>query len=156
MARERIIAIASDHAGFDLKKEVLNKLSGADQFNMKDLGTYDTVSVDYPIFAHTVALGVSKGKYDTGILICGTGIGMSMAANRYKEIRAAVCHNIFTANAARAHNDANILCLGSRVISFDTAIQITKVFLTTPFEGGRHLKRIQQLDPSFFGLTIVN
>ncbi len=138
------LALACDHAAFELKdmiKEIL--IAGGNQVD--DCGTDNANSVDYPDFAKKVAQRVHDGSADLGILICGTGIGMSIAANKVAGVRAALCHNEFTAQMARAHNDANVLCIGARVIGRDIALAITKRFLQTPFEGGRHGRRVEKI-----------
>ncbi|MBN2498395.1 MAG: ribose 5-phosphate isomerase B [Deltaproteobacteria bacterium] len=141
----RPIAVASDHGGFDLKSHVLAYL--ADQgLEAADLGTRSRESVDYPFFAAQVARGVQAGTYRLGILVCGTGLGMSMMANRYRGVRAAVCSSAYTARMAREHNDANVLCLGGRVIGTGQAEDILRAFLDQPFAGGRHARRIACLD----------
>jgi ribose 5-phosphate isomerase B len=103
-------------------------------------------SSDYPVVAHRVSKAVSTGEFDRGILICGTGLGMSIAANRHRGIRAAVCHNLYTARLSRLHNDANILCMGGRVIGVGIALEMVELFLKTPFEGGRHQRRIDLIE----------
>lgn len=138
------IAIGSDHAGFHLKTELLEQLR-QDGFQLDDLGTFSTDSCDYPDTAKHVADGVSAGRYQLGILICGTGLGMSMAANKVAGVRAAVCAETFSARMARAHNDANILCMGARVIGGGLAYDIARTFLTADFEGGRHQRRVDKL-----------
>jgi len=136
------ILIASDHAGFDLKN-FLNKELQKLGFQVIDLGCNSAEkSVDYPDFAQKLC---KKLKSESGILICGSGIGISIAANRFKHIRAALCHNVKAAKLTRAHNDANVLCLGSRMISQKTALAITKNFLSTKFEGERHARRVEKL-----------
>ena len=141
-----IIAIASDHGGFALKQE-LAKFLGEQGHEVRDLGTGSSDSVDYPDFAHRLASGVSDGTYESGILVCGTGIGMSMVANRHRGVRAALCTNEYMAAMARRHNDANVLCLGERVIGAGLARAVVAVFLDTGFEGGRHRKRVDKFDP---------
>lgn len=136
------VFIASDHAGFDLK-EILKHDIAALGCSVKDLGPKDTASVDYPDFAHALAKEISGNA--KGILICGSGIGMSIAANRHKHIRAALCHNGLEASLTRRHNNANVLCLGARIIGVEVAKDIVKTFLTTEFEGGRHQTRIEKL-----------
>jgi len=136
------IAIGSDHGGFALKKVILPLLEELGH-GIQDVGCYDTTSVDYPDFADSVCEKVSKGDSDCGILICGTGIGMSMAANKNEGIRAALCSDHYTACMSREHNDANILCLGERVTGPGVAEEIVKVWLATSFGGGRHLRRIE-------------
>ncbi len=146
MTTDKPLAIASDHAGFALKEQIKKELSTR-QVGFEDLGCYDECSVDYPGYAHAVAAGILEGKYSRGILVCGTGLGMSMAANRHQGIRAAVCGDTFSARSARQHNDANVLCLGSRVIGVGLASDIVKVFLEAPFDGGRHQPRIDKIEP---------
>jgi ribose 5-phosphate isomerase B len=140
-----MIAIGSDHAGYEYK-ERLKKLLDKIGKPYHDFGTYSKSAIDYPDVAHIVSESVSDGKYKTGILICGTGIGMSIVANKHKGIRAAVCESPLAAKLAREHNDANILCFGERLTSWDTAIEIIKTFLSTSFSGGeRHVCRIQKI-----------
>jgi len=136
------IAIGADHAGFQLKEALLKGVLAAHE--VLDLGTHSPREpTDYPRYAFAVAEAVAKGKAEYGILICGTGIGMSMAASQVPGIRAANCVNVYMARMARAHNDANVLCLGGRVIGVGLAEEIVRVFLSTPFEGGRHARRLQ-------------
>jgi len=140
-----MIAIGSDHAGFEYK-ERLKKLLDEIGRPYQDFGTTSLDSVDYPDFAYNVSKVVASGKCTFGILICGTGIGMSIVANKHNGIRAAVCESTVAAKLSREHNDANILCLGARITTWETATEIVKTFLTTPFSGGeRHLKRIQKI-----------
>jgi ribose 5-phosphate isomerase B len=141
---ERVFA-ASDHAGLGLRAEAV-KAARARGFEVEDLGPFTTESVDYPDYARTLAEAVAAGKARYGILVCGTGIGMSMAANKMPGIRAAVCRTEYEARMARAHNDANVLCLGDRVTGYGLGAAIVEVFLTTPFEGGRHAKRVGKID----------
>lgn len=136
-----MIVIASDHAGVEYKTALIDVVRSSGR-NLRDLGPSDTASVDYPDFAHRVARAVAGGEAETGILICGTGIGMSMSANRHPGVRAALCHDAFTAEMSRRHNDANVLCLGARVIGLGVAEQMLRIFLDTPFEGGRHQRRV--------------
>ncbi len=136
------IAIGSDHGGFALKKVVLAYLSTLGH-DIQDVGCFSHESVDYPGFADLVCGMVVKGEADKGILICGTGIGMSMAANKHADIRAALCSEQYTASMSRKHNDANILCMGERVTGPGVAEEIVRTWLSTSFEGGRHLHRIQ-------------
>ncbi len=138
------ITLASDHAGFDFKTRILHYLS-ENNIEGLDLGTDNSNSVDYPDYAIKVARMISEGKTDRGILICGTGIGMSIVANKFSNVRAALCHNKETAEASRRHNDANILVLGGRVLREDTALLIVSVWLNTPFDGGRHQDRIDKI-----------
>jgi ribose 5-phosphate isomerase B len=138
------IAIACDHAGFGLKTHLRKTLEGfAD--SVIDLGTNSTDSVDYSDYANALAKVIASGKANMGVLICGSGIGISIAANRHKFIRAALCHNKETAMLARQHNDANVLCLGARVTDEKAAIECVKAFFSTEFEGGRHARRVEKL-----------
>ena len=136
-----MIAIGCDHGGYALKQEVMKHLTelGLDH---KDFGTYSEESCDYPIYGEAVARAVAAGECDRGIVICGTGIGISIAANKIKGIRAALCGDCFSAEMTRRHNDANILAMGARVLGSGLALKIVDTFLTTPFEGGRHSRRI--------------
>lgn len=136
------IAIGSDHGGLALKKSILALLQELGHEG-EDVGCFETDSVDYPEFADIVCKKVAKGDVDKGILICGTGIGMSMAANRNENIRAALCCEQYSARMSREHNDANVLCLGERVTGPGIAKEIVRTWLTTPFSGGRHLRRIE-------------
>lgn len=136
------VAIGCDHGGIDLKKQVVRQLVH-DQIQVLDLGCDTHDSVDYPDFAQTVCTSVLNGEAERGILLCGTGIGMSMAANRIKGIRAALCHELFTARMSREHNDANVLCIGARVVGPGLALEMVKTWLHTEFAGGRHLRRIE-------------
>lgn len=139
------IIIASDHAGLDYKKTILNHLQKQGH-TVEDFGPYTTDSFDYPDSAHKVANYLSEHKESYGILICGTGIGMSMSANRHPHIRAALCGNEFQAKATREHNDANILCLGTRVTGEGLALAIVDTFFNTEFEGGRHIRRLEKME----------
>ena len=138
------IAIGSDHAGFELKQIIVEHLSSRN-VDLIDCGTNNLDSVDYPDFAKRVADEVSNMDLVMGILVCGSGQGMAMTANRYKDVRAAICHNSDVAKVTREHNDANILCLGSRFIEEAEALKCVDVFLSTDFEGERHLKRINKI-----------
>ena len=140
-----MIAIGSDHAGFPLKESIKAYLikNGVDFI---DLGTDSEESCDYPVFADAVCKAITQGGCRLGILCCGTGIGMSMAANKHKGIRAAVCSDYFSAKYTRMHNDANILCLGARVVGSGLAEELVGIFLTTDFEGGKHKKRIDMFE----------
>jgi ribose 5-phosphate isomerase B len=138
------IAIGSDHAGFELKQIIVEHLSSRN-VDFVDFGTNSLDSVDYPDFAKAVADEVSNKDLVMGILVCGSGQGMAMTANRYKDVRAAICHNSDVAKVTREHNDANILCLGSRFIEEAEALKCVDVFLSTDFEGERHLKRINKI-----------
>ena len=138
------IAIASDHAGFDLKSIIIKNIN--QKYQIIDLGCSDSkTSVDYPDFANKVAEKIINQEAGFGILICGSGIGISIAANRFHQVRAALCCNLKNVILARQHNDANILCLGARFIDNTIAIQMVESFLTTKFEGGRHIKRVEKL-----------
>lgn len=139
-----MIAIACDHGGLNIKNAVMKHL---DELGLeyKDYGTYTTESVDYPDYAAKVCNAIISGEADRGILVCGTGIGMSLAANSFKGIRAALCGDCFSAEYTRRHNDANVLCMGERVIGAGLALEITDKFLNTGFEGGRHQKRLDKL-----------
>jgi ribose 5-phosphate isomerase B len=139
------LVIAADHAGFALK-EFLKGEPVFSSHDVTDQGAHNLESVDYPDFAQKLAHTILDGTADMGILLCGTGIGMSIAANRFKGIRAALCHDVTTAKLARLHNNANVLCLGARVMGTTTALEITEAFLNTSFEGGKHLVRTQKMD----------
>jgi len=139
------IAIGSDHAGYDSKESILKYLK-LENHTVTDVGTFSSNSVDYPDIAKKVAALVSQNKVDRGILLCGTGIGVSIAANKYSGIRAALCDTKELAELSRRHNDANILALGARFHTVEQLIEIIKVWLTTPFDGGRHIKRISKLE----------
>ena len=136
-----MIAIGCDHGGYALKQEVMKHLTELG-LDYKDFGTYSEESCDYPIYGEAVARAVASGECDRGIVICGTGIGISIAANKIKGIRAALCGDCFSAEMTRRHNDANILAMGARVLGSGLALKIVDTFLTTPFEGGRHSRRI--------------
>lgn len=138
------VAIGCDHRGLTLKQAIIN-LIALEGHSYEDFGTYDDRPVDYPDIARRVAEAVAGGKFDCGILTCSTGIGMSIAANKVKGIRAALCHDAFSARMARQHNAANILCLGSSVIGPGLAEDVVKVYLTSTFEGGRHQKRVEKI-----------
>ena len=137
------ISIGSDHAGFELKQKIINKYSS---FKFDDCGTFSNKSVDYPDFGHKVANSVLKGDVDYGIIVCGSGIGISIAANRNKGIRAALCTSTEHAKLSRLHNDANILALGSRLTDEKDIYAIIDIFFKTEFEGGRHSDRIKKID----------
>jgi ribose 5-phosphate isomerase B len=138
------IAVASDHAGFDLK-EILKRDLQAAGLEVLDLGTNSTQSVDYPDFGIAMADAVASGKAERGVLVCGTGIGISMAANRNPKVRAALVHDVTSARLSRLHNDANVVAFGQRLIGTETAREALKVFLGTEFEGGRHANRVAKL-----------
>jgi ribose 5-phosphate isomerase B len=140
-----MIAIGSDHAGFEYKEQLKSLLEGLGK-PYQDFGTSTKTTTDYPDFAHIVSEVVASGKCETGILICGTGIGMSIVANKHKGIRAAVCESIESARLARQHNNANILCIGARILSWEKTKEIVKIFLSTPFSGEeRHMCRIEKI-----------
>ena len=138
------VVIGSDHAGYSLKEAIKKHLEEAGH-EVLDKGTNDTSSCHYPIFAEAVANAVVGGEAERGILVCGTGIGMSMAANKVKGIRAAACSEQFSAKYTRLHNDANVLCLGGRVIGPGTACEMVDLFIDTSFEGGRHQRRVDMI-----------
>jgi len=140
------IAIGADHAGLPLKTQLQQALA-AQGHALIDCGTNTPESVDYPDFAHPVARAVEAGQARFGVLVCGTGIGISIAANRHAGIRAAVLHNTTEARLTRAHNDANIACFGARTIGVEVALEALAVFLATEFEGGRHARRLGKLSP---------
>lgn len=140
---EKEVVLACDHAGINLKKSI-SKMLIAVGYSVTDIGTYTEDSMDYPDLAVPFAYEVLT-KQIPGIIICGTGIGVSIAANKIKGIRAALCHDLFTAELSRQHNNANVLALGARVLDTETAIEIVNKFLTTSFEGGRHEKRVKKL-----------
>ena len=141
-----MIAIGSDHGGFALKKALMAHLDKRG-LEFKDFGTYSEASCDYPAYGKAVAHAVASGECERGILICGTGIGMSMTANKIPGIRAAVCGDCFSAEATREHNDANILCMGARVVGEGLALKIADTFLDTPFSNDeRHIRRISQIE----------
>jgi ribose 5-phosphate isomerase B len=141
------IAVAADHAGFELKNEIVSflRMEGHD---VQDLGTYSADSVDYPDYARLVVRELLTGRSDYGILICGTGIGMSIAANRHPGIRAALCTDPFMARISREHNDANVLCLGGRVIGVGLALDIVNAWINASFAGGRHARRVEKIELS--------
>lgn len=138
------VALGSDHAGFPLKEQIKEYLQ-AMGIGFTDFGTFCENSVDYPDISLPVAQGVRDGEFQYGILICGTGVGMAIAACKYSGIRAALCSEAYTARCAREHNDANILTLGARVTGPGLALEIVEIFLRTPFAGGRHLKRLDKI-----------
>lgn len=141
-----MIAIASDHGGFELRQEIMAFLKSKN-IEYKDFGCETKASVDYPVYAKLVCEEIVKGTCETGILICGTGVGISIAANKVKGIRAALCGDCFSASATREHNNANVLCLGGRVIGVELAKKIVETFLTTEFsQDERHIRRINQLE----------
>ncbi len=139
------LVIGSDHAAYDLKEKIKAFLV-EQSMDVEDVGCFSENSVDYPDYGIKVASLVSSGKFSRGILLCGTGIGMSMVANKFSHVRAALCSDLFSAIMSRRHNDSNILVLGGRVIGDVLALEIVRVWLETPFEGGRHLRRLAKFD----------
>lgn len=141
-----MIGLGCDHGGLELKKVVMDYLDSKN-IEYKDFGTYTSESCDYPVYGKAVANAVAGGECDKGIIICGTGIGISIAANKVKGIRAALCHDVFSAKATREHNDANILAMGARVIGPGLALEIVKAFLETDFSNDeRHIRRIKMIE----------
>lgn len=138
------VAVGADHAGVELKSALVSELRRLG-FAVSDLGTHERDSVDYPDYAKSVAVAVASGKARWGVLVCGSGIGMSIAANRNPRIRAALCQDAASARLARQHNDANVLTLGARLTGADQARECLRVFMSTPFEGGRHARRVEKL-----------
>jgi len=138
------IAIGSDHGGFDLKRSV-SAFVREMGFTVEDVGCHDRQSVDYPDFADAVCRLVLEGTCERGILICGTGLGMSIAANRHRGIRAALCHEAYTARMSRMHNNANVLCLGARVLGIEIALDVVGTWVETEFDGGRHQRRLDKI-----------
>ena len=139
-----MIIIGSDHGGFELKEKIKKHLEDRG-LEYRDYGTFSDASVDYPTYGIAVGEAVARGECEKGILVCGTGIGISMAANKVKGVRAACCSDTFSARYTRMHNDANIICMGGRVVGPGLAIDIVDLFLDTPFEGGRHQRRIDMI-----------
>ena len=139
------IAMAADHGGYELKNRIRAHLEEAG-YVCRDFGTDSAASVDYPDYAHPLCEAVAAGECELGILVCGTGIGMSMAANKHRGIRAACCSDTYSARLTREHNDANVLCLGGRVVGEGLALDMVDLFVTTPFAGGRHQARVDKLN----------
>ena len=139
------VAIGCDHGGFELKQKIIEYLKARD-IEFKDFGIYIKEASDYPEIAKEVSKEVASNKFDRGILVCGTGIGMSIVANKTKGIRASLCHYTYSARVSRAHNNANILCLGARVVGEYLALDIVDIWLKSNFEGGRHKKRIDMIE----------
>ena len=139
------LVLASDHAGFSLKQELISFLQSKDGVLVQDLGPHSPERCDYPDFAHRLCQAIQNEEATLGILVCGTGIGMSMTANKHAGIRAAVVSDVFSAKATRLHNDANVLCLGERVVGVGLAQEIVDAFISTSFEGGRHQARIDKM-----------
>ena len=144
MYQTNTVIIGSDHAGFALKQKVAEHLRSAG-LEVTDVGTDSEASCDFPVIAHTLCADIQSGRHTLGILICGTGIGMSMAANKHRGIRAACVSDAFSARLTRQHNTANVLCFGARVIGEGTAMDLVDLFLSTPYEGGRHQRRLDML-----------
>jgi len=138
------IAIASDHGGYELK-EIIKKYLGENGYEIKDFGTDSAESVDYPDYAAPAARAVAAGECDRGIIICGSGQGMTMVANKIAGVRAALCNDLFSAKMSRRHNDGNVLTMGARIIGIDLAIDIVDTWLKTEFDGGRHQKRVDKI-----------
>ena len=141
---KRVVAIASDHAGYEMKTALKEEISSLG-YGVLDLGTDSPDSVDYPDFAHALAEAVTQGKAGQGVVVCGSGIGVSITANRHPGIRAALCHNAETARLSRQHNNANVLAMGERIIGVDVARECLRAFLETEFEGGRHARRVAKM-----------
>ncbi len=141
------LVIAADHGGVRLKKELTAKLIGAG-YSVEDIGTHDENAVDYPDFAHQVAEGIANGRWERGILVCGTGVGMAIAANRHREVRAVNCSDTFSARFSRSHNNSNVLSLGERVVGFGLAWDIVEIWLATPHsDDARHTRRVAKIEP---------
>lgn len=140
------IILGSDHAGYDLKEAVKAHLEASGLHRLKDVGVFSRDSSDYPKIAHRVAEAVAEGNAERGILVCGSGIGMSITANRHKGVRAALCHDLYSARMSRLHNDANVLAMGGRILGVGIALEIVDTFLNTPFEGGRHKIRVDLME----------
>ena len=141
----QIIPIASDHGGFEMKQFLIEKLQESG-YEVKDYGTDSTESVDYPDMIHPLAKAIEKGEYPIGIILCGSGNGAQMTANKHPHVRAALCWNEELAKLAREHNDANIMALPGRFIPFDQAWRMVQIFLNTPFAGGRHARRVEKIE----------
>ena len=147
LLRQRRLGVASDHAGLELKNALVAELQKRG-LDVRDFGTTTTASCDYPDFAHAVGRAIESQEIDRALLVCGTGVGMSIAANRHPAVRAVVCSEPLSARMARQHNDANVLCLGARVIGAGTALDIVAAFLEAAFEGGRHATRVAKINPA--------
>lgn len=140
-----MLALASDHAGFHYKERIKTLLGDELGLEYKDFGTYSNSSCDYPDFAYAAAKAVGTGECDRGILVCGSGIGMDIVANKVENVRSALCTTVEMAELSRRHNDANVLSIGERLTDWDTAEKMIRVWLSTPFEGGRHLRRVEKI-----------
>lgn len=138
-------AVGSDHAAVALKNRLRDQLRDWGH-EVEDLGALGTDSVDYPDFAHAVAAAVHDGRVERGVLVCGTGVGMAIAANRHRGVRAAACSDAFSARMARLHNDANVLCLGARIVATEYALELLRIFVDTPYEGARHERRVAKIE----------
>lgn len=143
----KLLGVGADHAGLELKRALVTELERRG-IVVRDLGTTTSDSCDYPDFAHAAGRAIGEGEFERAILVCGTGVGMSIAANRHASVRAVVCSEPLSARMSRQHNDANVLCLGARVVGVGTAIDIVEAFLGTTFEGGRHTARVAKINPS--------
>lgn len=143
--KEKILLIASDHGGFEIKKYLVKKLQ-EEGYKLKDFGTDSEESVDYPDYIHPLAHGINTGQYERGIILCGSGNGAQMTANKYRYVRAAVAWENELAKLAREHNDANVLSLPGRFVSKENAWEMVQTFLNTDFEGGRHQRRVEKID----------
>lgn len=139
------IVMAADHGGFELKNQLVARLR-AQGHDIRDLGTQTAASVDYPDYAHQAAKVLLDGEAERAVLVCGTGVGMAIAANRHNGVRAVNCSDTFTARMSRGHNDANVLCLGARVVGFGLACDILDAWVSAPFEGERHIQRVQKIE----------
>jgi ribose 5-phosphate isomerase B len=142
--KDQVIPIGADHGGFELKRYLIEKLM-EDGYKLKDFGTFSTHSVDYPDYIHPVARSINDGTYKLGIIMCGSGQGANMTANKYPNVRAALCWDAEQAELTRLHNNANIISLPGRFIDFEKAVEVVKTFLNTGFEGGRHIPRIEKI-----------
>ncbi len=142
--KAKILPISCDHGGFEMKEFLKEKLTSLG-YTIKDMGTFSTDSIDYPDFIHPLASSVNKGEFELGIILCGSGNGAQMTANKYENVRAGLCWSVEQAKLTRLHNNANILSLPGRFVSFDVAFEIAKTFLTTEFEGGRHQDRVNKI-----------
>lgn len=138
-------ALASDHAGFELKESVERQLR-AQGLDVTDLGPHDASRTDYPDWGHRLGEAIARGDFERGVLVCGSGVGISIAANRHAGVRAALCNDVYTARMSRAHNDANVLAMGARVVGPGVAEAIVEAFVETPFEGGRHAERVAKIE----------